>query len=408
MKQSEHFRGIAVVIDDEIKQEDSLIAKIVQQIDSNGGYTVKLTALPDAERGLENLTGAAFFILDWQLNSTLVGDPTGLTHIDLPGAIAGHRDEDKIRFLKEISKYCYAPVFIFTAGDTDNITQALNNADGLYSDPRSSRIFIKKKDEVVEKGIYAVLDDWVEQNPSALVLCAWEQANQRAKNEVFADFYDKTPQWPLLLWKTFEADGMPPAIELREIIGRVIHSRMAPLDVDLQTAATEVENRIGDDPDAYRAALFNVLEGERLVRAERLPPNFTTTGDVFKFSGHFWINIRPQCDCVARGGAEVELYLLKGDKAPQAKLQAIDPTYGTFPEMHSQAAVFAMYEGSTVVFNFKTICIKGWSEFKEKRIGRLLPPFVTRIQQRYAAYLQRPGLPRIPEALVPRGIPDGR
>ena len=33
------------------------------------------------------------------------------------------------------------------------------------------------------------------------------------------------------------------------------------------------------------------------------------------------------------------------------------------------------------------------------RVGRLLPPFATRVQQRYAAYIQRPGLPRIPPAL---------
>lgn len=35
------------------------------------------------------------------------------------------------------------------------------------------------------------------------------------------------------------------------------------------------------------------------------------------------------------------------------------------------------------------------------RVGRLLPPFVTRVQQRYASYLQRPGMPRIPEVFYP-------
>jgi len=37
----------------------------------------------------------------------------------------------------------------------------------------------------------------------------------------------------------------------------------------------------------------------------------------------------------------------------------------------------------------------------EHRIGRLLPPYLTRLQQRYSAYLQRPGLSRIPRAALP-------
>ena len=41
-----------------------------------------------------------------------------------------------------------------------------------------------------------------------------------------------------------------------------------------------------------------------------------------------------------------------------------------------------------------------YSKVKAGREGRLLHPYVTRVQQRYALYARRQALPRIPEAAV--------
>jgi len=50
------------------------------------------------------------------------------------------------------------------------------------------------------------------------------------------------------------------------------------------------------------------------------------------------------------------------------------------------------------VFKFNKDMIQPkWSEYKARRIGRLLPPYITRLQQKYAFYLQRQALPAIPE-----------
>ena len=57
-------------------------------------------------------------------------------------------------------------------------------------------------------------------------------------------------------------------------------------------------------------------------------------------------------------------------------------------------------EGKTVRFDFRKFQVKQFSDVKDQRIGRLLHPYLTRIQQRYALYLQRQGLPRIPEEAV--------
>lgn len=78
-------------------------------------------------------------------------------------------------------------------------------------------------------------------------------------------------------------------------------------------------------------------------------------------------------------------------------------------ERDNEAIVYAMYDGKHISFRFKSdLKIKEWSGnqgWKDKRIGRLLPPFLTRLLERYAAYSHRPGLPRVPQVLIPSASP---
>jgi len=121
------------------------------------------------------------------------------------------------------------------------------------------------------------------------------------------------------------------------------------------------------------------------------------------------INIRPDCDCIAREGADsdqVKLYLLRGSRITNNKvLERCDSKYGTIRESHAESVIFGLTGGTTVSFQFKDLLMDNWGAWKDDRIGRLLPPFLTRLQQRYAAYLQRPGLPRIPKAALPERGP---
>jgi hypothetical protein len=50
-----------------------------------------------------------------------------------------------------------------------------------------------------------------------------------------------------------------------------------------------------------------------------------------------------------------------------------------------------------IQFELGEFSIEKFSEMKKLRIGRLLPPFITKLVQKYALYMQRQALPRIPE-----------
>lgn len=70
-------------------------------------------------------------------------------------------------------------------------------------------------------------------------------------------------------------------------------------------------------------------------------------------------------------------------------------------ERVNQAIVFAAGDGRSIDFDFKQLRIEKFETWKSQRVGRLLHPYVTRIQQRYALFLQRQGLPRIPGEAIP-------
>jgi hypothetical protein len=112
--------------------------------------------------------------------------------------------------------------------------------------------------------------------------------------------------------------------------------------------------------------------------------------------------------CRARCENQLTLYLLKGKKLSQgAAAKKIErPSAGQFTERDDEALVFAMYERSAFCFKLKELHQKPWDGLKDDRIGRLLPPFLTRIQQRYSAYLMRPGLPKIPTEAMPQAVLD--
>ena len=393
------FHGIAVVIDDQYLDEKSGIGKIQAQIRSEGCHVIGMEDLPN-EVQLANLRAASFFVVDWNLTSTSIGEGLGAGSSLIPKDVRKQNVIRIIDFLKKLKTIKFAPVFIFTDQPVETVINNLKKHKELIDDRGQTHIIVKSKAEVQADGVFKILSDSLENTPSAYVLKKWESEYERAKNALFLDFYNKSVIWPLLLWKTYEDDHVPPSIELGNLIGRNLLSRMTPFEFELG-AFQDAQTLLDNDLDNYRKLLLKVLEGERFISKGQLHTDSIAPGDVFKEKNHYFINIRPDCDCIGRDGNEqdgVELYLLEGSKLTPSQVGRLyDPIYGLVRESDSQCIVFAMKEGVTVSFGFKTLKIATWGEWKDKRIGRLLPPFLTRLQQRYSDYLQRPGLTRIPQ-----------
>ncbi|MBL8261063.1 MAG: hypothetical protein JNM58_01460 [Xanthomonadaceae bacterium] len=387
------FKGVAIVIDDQAEDHSSGddILQIISAIRSAGGHPIVHTALPSASVDLENYTGVAFVVMDWQLW------PSGLQVDDR------QREEfydANVEFIRRFGKHRHTPVVIFT-NDSDEAVSHLNRHTDMKEHLVSGRLLVKNKAEVVDQ-VYGVLNEWALTVPSVLTLKTWERECVRAVNELFLDLHDRSPHWPVMLWETYQLDGPSAADDLGRLITRLVASRMNTIALNLDAFVHDVEAKYEGDQEGYKVTLKNVLEGERVLPEARLHADSIAPGDFFKKPGDdaLYINVRPECDVVVgRGCAAPDLYLLKGRKVADHKIDI--GQYGEINDRDPKFTVFAMYKGRAYCFDFKALVVASWNDWKAHRVGRLLPPFATRLQQRYSAYLQRTGLPTVPRILRP-------
>ena len=122
------------------------------------------------------------------------------------------------------------------------------------------------------------------------------------------------------------------------------------------------------------------------------------------------MNVRADCDCIPRQGQkidDVDLYCIEGKSmTPEEVEKLFKKEFGIFIEQVNQAIVFSIHGGRNIRFYFRKLVQKKFSKVKNQRVGRITHPYITRIQQRFALYLQRQGLPRIPAEAIEIGNAD--
>ena len=396
MNVKELFKGIALIIDDEIHEKTSTINLILTQIQDWDIPYLKYDKLPPREI-IKNLKGISFVLLDWKLNSSISSSDL-LEGTNLPKGIQESDEDDNIAFLTQLKDECFCPIFIFTNENMDEIKTRLKK-ESLYSDEQCSVFLIKAKSDFRTPGsLTNELDKWLKENPSIYLLKEWDNAYQNAKAKVFIDFQGRSSYWPSILWKTYSEDGVNPSSELGDLLDRNIKSQIIPMSID-----SEVFNN--DDIKYDKTEILECLSRQRFIDKSFLDPDTPNTGDVFDFDDSFFINIRPCCDLIVRGtkasNDKIELYLLKSMKIDEFKeiKDLFSENYGNFKSSDAEYIVYPFYKRYLMKIKFRKLLQKQWKEIKDKRIGCLLPPFLTNLQMKYSAYLQRQGLPRLPAEL---------
>lgn len=398
------FKGIAVLIDDEVLDDAAEISALAKQIEDQNCHVVRMSNLPN-DAQLDTMSEAAFFVLDWNLaaGNVKAEDVDQLPLVRVGATLSGSQIKQNIEFLKRIRTRRFAPIFIFTNEDTEEVKAELMK-NGLFDDGPTDHIFVQGKKEVLDAGIFEILGNWIKAHPSAYVLKKWEAEYAATRNAFFVDFYSLSHLWPVVLWHTYSADSVSEVAELTAMISRNIVSRLAPVQFDPAIVAPSKDHDALNE-QVKPADVRKVLEGERFIRSDRLQAD-VSVGDVFKDDGKYYVNIRPECDCIARegeGADEIQIYLIRGSKVTDRRFHnTFNADFGNFSDRDTTSTIFALYDGTTVCFQFQDFKIAKWGDWKAKRIGRLIPPYSTKLQQRFAAFIQRVGLARIPIHAVPK------
>ena len=374
------FSGVGVVIDEKINEETRIpngIQKIIKSLKDNHIPVLEYDELPDDF--VPQFHSISFVILDWNLSDT--------------HPIADATINDNIAFLKELHKFCYVPVFIFSDEEPHDIEVAL---DTHGFDRSKEPIFIMKKSDVdTADKLFAEITNWLKQTPPAYLLKEWEKAIREAKTEMLWSLTEAHPAWPQILKENIDNDGGDKDFDLLNLLQNNLSYRINPIKLDNEILTHEITG------DISKEDLRSILESERFVPNDKLPKH-PFAGDIYKIDDNYYINIRPDCDIIRE---KKDLYLLKGTIIDERKINKrrssdkISFVQGEFIEKKNCSYV-AFVQGKVMRFNYRKLEIMRWTNIKEKRIGRLLPPYISKIQQQYASYLQRQGLPSIPDKAI--------
>jgi len=401
---NELFKGVAVVIDDEVNDTNTNIQKVLEQITSFHIPVLKYTDIPP-EEDVSHFQSLSFVLLDWRLIKPEISAEDVAAGNTVPSGLEQENITRNIAFIKQLHETCYCPIFIFTNENRDAIADKLIS-ENVYMSDRPCNILIEPKSSLQQNGtLKSAIENWINNNPSVYVLKEWEREYQKCKNRLFFDFQQMSPVWPQVMWKCFDEDGGNKSLELGELISRNLHTRMKPFEFD--------ENLLkGNDGIVERTELRKVLEGAKFLK--NLHEEDISTGDVFyeeyqdagSTRHRYWLNIRAQCDLLRDDNPY--LYCLPGCELIQkenGKIDNVSFSQGEYVEKVYQAIVPFIDDGKIIEFKFGEFEMRQWNSLSTdqiRRIGRILPPYITKIQQRFALYLHRQGLPRIPdEAIFP-------
>lgn len=319
----------------------------------------------------------SFVVLDWNLS--------GVSPI--PEATIN----DNIDFIRQLRESCFVPLFIFSDEDPHDIQVRLEESELYYA---NCPIFIKKKDELdTTEKLFSEIESWVKSTPSIYVLKKWEKTTLEAKTKMLWELSSIHSAWPGVLAKAIQDDGGDKPSELMRLLQNNLSYRLDYPQLDAEIIESQIDG-VG------KTELRRLLECERFI-PQTILPNHPFAGDVYLLEEKYYLNIRPDCDIIR---SPKDMYLLKGKVVDETKINSKDEDAilfdsGEFLEKKNCCYV-AFVQGKILCFSLRDIVIKKWKDIKDHRIGRLLPPYITKIQQKYAAYLQRQGLPSIPEQAI--------
>ncbi|QOW60763.1 hypothetical protein [Treponema pedis] len=379
---TELFSGISIIIDDDIEKKDSLqngIQKIQNSLKEKQIPFIQYSQLPDDEL-IKNLHSVSFIILDWNLSGM---------HPISEAVVA-----DNIEFIKHINKICFVPIFIFSDESSYSIEVELEK-ENLYSKDICSNIFVKNKSDINNsEQLFSEIENWIKKTPSMYVVKEWGTEKRKAQNQMLWELHSIFPQWPHIISKAARDDGVDANIKLIQILQRGVEARLSVPDFDKDII--EIKPEKVDKKDIRK-----ILEYERFLKGDLLPNN-PFSGDVYCIDKKYYLNIRPDCDIVR--DEKALLYLLKGNIVDEYRINSeekdcITFDSGEFIEKNNNCYI-AFVNENILEFKFRELEIKNWKEIKSHRIGRLLPPYITKIQQKYSFYLQRQGLPAIPKEAI--------
>ena len=429
-------RGIGVVIDDKVPftDEDCLvkidsngesgnqvkpnpitlrqdcIVEIVRQIKADRISLLRYRELPPPDEW-ENFDNVAFLLIDWALiNPDAALEEEEEDNDDSSSDVDVGHDPMEQRicdFIKSVHSRAFAPVFVFSNQDDGEIKACLRDND-IETDVPGAYVLVKPKEEMVkldEEGtpkLFNEINNWIRATPTIHLLTTWGRDVLTARNQMFAEFYDKNHNWPSLLWKTYKFDHDNPAHGLSQVMFDNLKGR-------IKCELPEMPE-VNQDEKSLKT-LNEVLALTVMLPPSSLPQGQIGCGDLFAIEREkYWLVVSCDCDCIVREGKTpdntlIQVVRVSGGCKPESITMGkrFSPAYGLLHQAH-QSYLFPI-NGKCYCVHYTSFSMISLSQLAlDKRIGRVLPPYITDVRQRLAQWNQRVGFPKLPPELFPAAV----
>lgn len=299
-------------------------------------------------------------------------------------------------WLEEFVDATFCPVFIVSAEDIDDIQRQLSENAKLQRLVETGRVKVFSKSALMSDFL-GYLETWVATNPALAALNIWANEYELATNRLFQDMELLEPSWPSYVWQAATDDGIDPSYELAAVISANLLQRIDVVRFDVEAInATATLNS---------AAMRRVTQGRTTLPGHRLYDSMVLPGDLFSGKDdEVWVNVTPACHTVLSRHVDesgtpspetVPLHLVRGVPLPVPTSKSKFSTQKKDHDGPNGMLVHAMLGDQPYAFSFRNQKVVTWGEVAANRIGRLLPPYITLLQQRNSAYLMNEGLPRV-------------
>ena len=406
------FVGPAVVVDDQVGQQNTAAYALVKELEDAHFPVLRRRVIPPDEE-IAHWQAMSLIVLDWDLrgksdssqNGNDLDEGSAPLGVLLPESLTEDPKIDSCRFVRMLMKDLYCPIFIVSNLDGEDIWGQLE--DGLSEDETrqlKARVLVRGKSQN-EGSLLESLDDWIAGHPAIYALKTWERGYERAKAALFDDFQQSAVEWPGILWRNSHKDGVNPNHDLTETISRNLLHRLDPhlFKKDLILSTGDAKSL-----DSVRRVLHQqaVLPGVRLHGDVIMPGDFffqeSAEGETKCIPPTIDICLTPACDLVPRrhGVDDIRMLIVRASLVADNELSSKEKIKRILKSSESTTSVLLHHlvpEDAMYRVRFKHWCIATWGEVKDSRRGRLLDPYVTLLQQRYALFSQRQGLPRLPD-----------
>ena len=419
----ELFKGIVVIIDDKINDTSSKIFEIKQEIEKKDISVVCYDNIPAIEK-ISSFSNASFIILDWSF-SDLDGNGDLDERISMGATNKKEEEERIIKLIKRINNDFFIPLFIFSDETEENIKEKISEREVL------ERIFVRQKSSFLKENLFKEIEKWVKENPSVYVLKKVENNLFETKHKIFIEMNKNSSEWVKIVWDLLKKDSSNDFNqEFGNFLTRSIFNRLKNYEFN-----EDYMNKLGKEEEKKKEELIKIIQSERFITNNKNDYKQAYTGDLYKKNENYYLNIRAQCDISREHNPS--LYLIKGKKIEGKEIKkdlkikdkklcfsneekydikTIDDEeikkinekltkhkngifmhYGEFLEKKTEAFISCVAGEIAIKFDLKSLQIEKFDEWKDKYIGRILPPYITRIQQKFGQFIVREGILPVPE-----------